>query len=220
MATLLIFDTTGAACSVAVWSAQAVIANRYEAMPRGQAEHLLPMIGATLNDAGLDYAQLEAVAVTTGPGAFTGVRIGLSAARGLALALDIPALGVTAFEAMAIRAPTGCLVAIDTKRRDYYCQTFDPDCQEATILSAEALLDQVAALGTRLVTDDPALAERAGDAAAGIAARPPDAVEFARLAAERFAAGRAGHRKIAPPRPYYMRAPEARLPEKSTERSS
>ena len=127
MARLLIFDTAGAACSVALWADDSVAAERYEAMARGQAERLLPMIGEALAAAGISYAQLDGIGVTCGPGAFTGLRIGLAAARGLALTLGIPAIGITTFEALAVRAPAGCVVAIDTKRNDYYCQRFGPD---------------------------------------------------------------------------------------------
>jgi len=214
MATLLIFDTTGAACSVAVWSASTVAAARHEAMTRGQSETLLPMIGATLDAAGLSYGRVDAIAVTTGPGTFTGVRIGLSAARGLALALEIPAFGLSSFEALAVRAQAGCVVANNTRRHDYYCQTFDPGrsaSRDPTILPATVLLERVARFNTSLVTDDPDLAKAVGTPVA--AAEPPDAAQFAVLAAARFAE-RSDGEPYSLPRPYYMRAPQARLPEK------
>jgi len=214
MATLLIFDTTGAACSAAVWSAGTVAAARHQAMTRGQSETLLPMIGTTLDAAGLSYDRLDAIAVTTGPGTFTGIRIGLSAARGLALALEIPAFGLSSFEALAVRAQAGCVLAINTRRHDYYCQTFDPGRfvgRDPAILPATVLLERVAKLNTGLVTDDPDLAKEVGDAA--VAAEPPDAAQFAGLAATRFAE-RSDGAPYPPLRPYYMRAPLARLPEK------
>lgn len=215
MARLLIFDTSGTACSAALWAGGGVLAERYEAMPRGQAERLLPMIEETVAAGGLVFGQLDAVGVTRGPGAFTGLRIGLAAARGLALALDIPAIGITTFEALAVRAPAGCVVAIDTKRNDCYCQRFGlggAAAGEPGILAAADALSLAEAEELPLVADTPALAGggRAADAAM---AGPPRAADFASLVAARHRAlgqGRAGGPDM--PRPLYLRPPEARLP--------
>ena len=218
MARLLIFDTAGAACSVALWADDGVAAERYEAMARGQAERLLPMIGEALAAAGISYAQLDGIGVTCGPGAFTGLRIGLAAARGLALTLGIPAIGITTFDALAMRAPAGCVVAIDTKRNDCYCQRFGPDGAaqgEPGILSPA---DAVALADSKmlpLVTDrsGPPAGKFAGDAD-GSPAGPPRAAAFASLVAGRFPAP--GEDGPPMPRPLYLRAPEARLPEART----
>ena len=100
-------------------------------MPRGQAEHLVPFADAAMAQAGLDYAGLDAVLCTRGPGAFTGLRIGLSAARGFALALDIPLYGIATTQALALDyagktgAQSPCLAVLETKRRDFYVQGFD-----------------------------------------------------------------------------------------------
>ena len=216
MARLLIFDTSGAACSVALWAGGGTVAERYEAMPRGQAERLLPMIEETVAAAGLAFGQLDAVGVTRGPGAFTGLRIGLAAARGLALALDIPAIGVTTFEALAVRAPAGCVVAIDTKRNDCYCQRFGPGgaaVGEPGILAAADAVALAEAGNLPLVADTPALASGARGADAAMAG-PPRAAAFASLVAARHRAlGQGGHGSLDMPRPLYLRPPEARLPE-------
>lgn len=104
--------------------------NQIESMPRGQAERLIPMIGVVLEKADLTYDDLDALVVTVGPGAFTGLRIGLSAARSLSMALDIPLFGITSFQAMMLKylsesssnADVG--VVLETKRKDFYFQHF------------------------------------------------------------------------------------------------
>lgn len=220
MARLLIFDTSGGACSVAVWVDGRVAAECFEAMARGQAERLLPMIGEVLAAAGIGYGQLDAVGVTRGPGAFTGIRIGLAAARGLALARGIPAIGIETFEALAVRAPAGCVVAIDTKRNDFYCRRFGPDgmAREAPeILPAAGAAALAGAAGVPLVTDSAALAGKDRNPADPPPA-PTRAAEFAALVARRYDAlgntvGNTGPADLPPPRPLYLRPPQARLPE-------
>src|SRR6266853_3397229 len=120
---VLAFDSSAAACSAAVRDGDGgLLAHRFESLARGHAERLMPMLRAVMAEAGLAFAALDLIAVTTGPGSFTGIRVGLAAARGLALASGLPILGVTAFEALAQavspveRAGLGLLVAIDSRR--------------------------------------------------------------------------------------------------------
>src|SRR5215470_1069032 len=94
---ILAFDCSGAACSAALWRRGALAAHRYRTMTRGHAEALMPMLAETVAQAGETFHALTAVAVTVGPGAFTGIRIGLAAARGIGLAATIPVVGVTTF---------------------------------------------------------------------------------------------------------------------------
>jgi len=101
----LAFDTSGPWCSVALVSGNQVLAHRHEAMERGQGERLFEVIAKTMKDAGAGWADLAAIGVGTGPGNFTGIRIGVSAARGLSLGLGIPAIGVDRFEAGALDGP-------------------------------------------------------------------------------------------------------------------
>ncbi|WP_343564497.1 tRNA (adenosine(37)-N6)-threonylcarbamoyltransferase complex dimerization subunit type 1 TsaB [Kiloniella sp. b19] len=135
----LAFDTTGASCAVALACDGKVMASRFEAMSRGQSERLIPLVEEVMKEAGLEYSDLEGLAVTTGPGGFTGVRIGLAAARGMALALDIPVVGVSAFDVLA-HALSGAdalsssdsresrlLIVLDAKRDDLFAQSFDLD---------------------------------------------------------------------------------------------
>lgn len=126
---LLGIDSASAACSAAVAGPDGIRAHRFEAMQRGQAEALAPMIADVLDDAGLAATGLDAVAVTVGPGAFTGVRIGLSAARALGLAAAKPVVGVTTFAAIAgpwVGGEAGdILCVVESRRTDFFVQMFD-----------------------------------------------------------------------------------------------
>jgi tRNA threonylcarbamoyladenosine biosynthesis protein TsaB len=103
---VLAFDTSAGACSAAVLGGDGtVLARRCEALERGHAERLLPMLRDVLAEAGVEIADLALLAVTIGPGTFTGIRIGLAAARGLALASGLPLVGVTSLEAVAASVP-------------------------------------------------------------------------------------------------------------------
>lgn len=130
---LIAFDAAGGSCGAAVWRDGKILAEKLEEMHRGQAERLVPMIEEVLAQARVSHGALDALAVTVGPGAFTGVRIGLAAARGYALALGLPQIGVTTFEALAEatvageRAGRRLLVVIDAKRADFFCQLFNSE---------------------------------------------------------------------------------------------
>ena len=129
---ILAFDTAGNGCSACVWQDGTVLAQARLGMERGQAEALVPLLSGLLEQAGLDWPQLDRLAVTVGPGSFTGVRVGLATARALALATGLPVTGVTTLDLFATAAqtmmtdPQGVLLAlIDARRDDLYCQAFD-----------------------------------------------------------------------------------------------
>lgn len=128
---ILAFDTATTACAAAVWKDGHVLAHHREVMVRGQAEALLPMINAVLEEAGLKYFDLNRLAVTSGPGAFTGLRAGLSTARALSLAANIPLVSVSTTEVLAAATDTderlgrNLLVVVDSKCSDLYAQVFD-----------------------------------------------------------------------------------------------
>ncbi len=101
---ILGLDTSGHHCAVALRWGDDQVAHITQDMAKGQAERLLPMVQNLMDQEGYDWSDLDAVAVGIGPGNFTGIRIGVSAARGLALALDIPAIGGLKLRAVARRA--------------------------------------------------------------------------------------------------------------------
>ena len=188
-------------------------------MVHGQAEALLPMIEQAMREAGLPASALDCVAVTTGPGSFTGIRIGLAAARGIALGLGRPLLGVTSFEAVAAAGDPGdpaglLLVALESRRADLYIQLFDgarlPLGEPAAVLP-EALARSVAAAAG----DEPLAI--AGDAAALAAAAlsgRPGTIVVAQRFPSAFGALRAALRgwrrgeREGSLRPLYLRPPD------------
>ena len=100
---ILAIDTALDACAAGVLDtdAAALIAQESQAMKRGHAEALMPLIGRVIKEAGIAFAALDRIAVTTGPGSFTGLRVGLSAARGIALAANKPVVGLSTLTAYA-----------------------------------------------------------------------------------------------------------------------
>lgn len=117
---ILAFDTSGPHCAAAVLIGDRIVASRCEEMGRGQAERLFPMLEEVLGEAGIAWKDLDAIGVGTGPGNFTGIRIAVSAARGLALSLEIPAVGVSLFDALACGASGPLLLVLPAPRDQVY----------------------------------------------------------------------------------------------------
>ncbi|MCB1367934.1 MAG: tRNA (adenosine(37)-N6)-threonylcarbamoyltransferase complex dimerization subunit type 1 TsaB [Rhodobacteraceae bacterium] len=128
---ILAFDTSAAHCAAALLCGGRITSERTEIMAKGQAERLFPMLEDMLADGGLAWRDLSALAVGTGPGNFTGIRLGVSAARGLALSLGIPAIGVSVLEAQAFGLSGRVLSLIDARRGQVYAQMFRDGAQEA-----------------------------------------------------------------------------------------
>jgi len=135
---ILAVDTAANLCAAAIYDADEarVLAAVSENIGKGHAEVLMGYIERALDEAGTSFAEIGRIAVNVGPGSFTGVRIGVSAARGFALALGCPAIGVTAFEALAVEARDAnpgkpVLVAIDAHRGEIYAQLFGADGKPA-----------------------------------------------------------------------------------------
>ena len=121
---VLAFDTAGPWIEACLLLADGQVLHHLEAMDKGQAEHLLPVLNQLLAKAGLGWSDLGRIAVGTGPGNFTGVRIAVAAARGLALASGRPAIGVSRLEALAHGLPRPITVIEDARRDEVYVQTF------------------------------------------------------------------------------------------------
>jgi len=219
---ILAFDTALDACAAAVWSDGTVLAAESVAAARGHAEMLFPMLARVLAQADLDYADLDRFAVTTGPGSFTGVRVGLAAARGLALGRSRPIIGITTLEAIAAtvspQVDTGRRlgVAIDARRGELYVQVFEVDAGRPRAATPPSVIghDEAAAFFGNGSLD--IAGSGAGIVRAGLGERDglryhdtvirPDAAILAEIASGR--AADAGH----PPSPLYLRAPDAKLP--------
>lgn len=215
---LLAFETATEACSVAVWDDGHVL-ERFEIAPRRHAELALPWAEHLLAEAGLARAQLDAIAVSRGPGAFTGVRLGIALAQGIALALDRPVVAASTLAVLALRAdaPPGArvLAAIDARMGEIYSAAFAIDAAGPQPISGErvgapealVLPDDSAGwagVGTGFAALDGQLTARLGDRFAGVdAAALPHAADLARLAAAAFARGEA----VAPEQvePAYLR---------------
>lgn len=119
---LLAIETSTECCSVALLTGSVLLV-RSEIAPRRHAELLLPMCEAVLAEAGTARRELDAIAVGRGPGAFTGVRLAISAAQGIALALDIPVLPVSSLAALALDAPDNgapIVAVIDARMGEIY----------------------------------------------------------------------------------------------------
>ena len=128
---ILAIDCVHEACSAAFFDGEKIVSEIVEKMEHGQAERLIPMIQEVLSAGNVGFQDIEAIAVTTGPGSFTGVRVGLAAANGIALAADLPMIGVSVLEVLAWKSyrlfpdiKKLCLV-LETKRDDYYIQFFE-----------------------------------------------------------------------------------------------
>jgi tRNA threonylcarbamoyladenosine biosynthesis protein TsaB len=206
-------DTCLSSCSVAVLDGERVLASAREVMARGHQERLAPMAQQVMAEAGLTFGELDRIAVTVGPGSFTGLRVGIAFAKGLALALDLPAVGVGTLEALAAEAaqdPGGLVFpAIDARRGQLYLQAFEDGraLMAPDALSAEVAAARLAELSQgrpfTLVGSGAALLADFAPAAAVIAAEGADARHVARLAATR---------QPGPLKPLYLRAPDAKLP--------
>jgi tRNA threonylcarbamoyladenosine biosynthesis protein TsaB len=220
MPVVLAFDTAGSACSVAVGRDGAVLGYERREMRHGHAEALLPMIDRVMEAAGLGASDIGVVAVSTGPGGFTGIRAGLAGAQGLALTTGAQLVGINSFAAVAALVPKAdppLLVALDSRRADPYVQLFNPDGEpegEPAAVPLERLRDFVGPAidaGIRIAGD---AAEAAAMALSGSASTIEMLPETAPDARGVLAA--APHQLSAvvenSARPLYLRPPDVSFP--------
>ncbi|SFG47048.1 tRNA threonylcarbamoyl adenosine modification protein YeaZ [Palleronia marisminoris] len=181
--TILAFDTSAAHCAAALLSGGQIVAEAFEEMPRGQAERLMPMVAVLLDRAGVALADLDAIGVGIGPGNFTGIRVAVSAARGLALGAGVPAVGVSGFDLLAEGVDGRALAHIAAPRGAFYLQWVEDGAPQGA----------------------PWLAEEPHESAGGDIDWSTAAARIARLAAARLNGGGA----IARPAPLYIRDADA-----------
>jgi tRNA threonylcarbamoyladenosine biosynthesis protein TsaB len=213
---VLAIDTALAACSAAVFDTEngGIRGSESRAMLRGHAEALVSLIGHVMRRSKLDFAEIDRVVVTTGPGSFTGLRVGIAAARGIALAAARPAFGVSTLSAYAAPHLAGdahapVVAAIDARHGQVYLQVFGPGAGVVGTARIAELSEaaRAAAARTRIVgSAAQAVADKlAEDAPAPLLVdgrNAPDIAWVARMGAA-LAEGQS------PPRPLYLRAPDA-----------
>jgi len=212
---ILAVDTALGACSAAVLDNDQLLARRFEVMQRGHAEALAPMVEAAMQDASFNFTTLERLAVTTGPGTFTGQRVGLAVMRALRVALDLPLVGVTTLSVMTHQAMVECGIGLgvalhDARRDEVYLEVSGTTASLPRVLSFD---DAVARIGE---IHDPIVL--AGTAAARAKTQLPNAVLSSVLQPDALWVAKLGLVAPAPdgpPRPLYLRPPDAKLPERA-----
>lgn len=212
---ILALETSSSLCAVCILdeASGAILAEISNDIGRGHAERLMDDISAALQGAGIGYADLTLIATGVGPGSFTGIRVGLAAARGLGLALEVPVLGVTSHQSVAIQvrdfaAGRNILVALDGGRDDIYCQMFDTDAlpRGDPFTGSLAQLSDIPTVDASLIC---------GSAAPLIDAAhlPTGAVLYhspVQPIASAVASAAVHPVMTGPPRPLYLRAPDAK----------
>jgi tRNA threonylcarbamoyladenosine biosynthesis protein TsaB len=214
---VLAIDTALTACAAAVLDTErgGLVASESQPMIRGHAEALIPLLARVMETAHMAFSGLDRVVVTTGPGSFTGLRVGISAARGIALAAEKPAVGVSTLSAYA--APyladnelLPVVAAIDARHEHVYLQVFGLGGRSLVAPRLAPLREAVraAAAAPARIVGSAALAVAAGLSAADAAPAvvdvraAPDIAWVARI-------GAALPNGQSPPKPLYLRAPDA-----------
>lgn len=219
---ILALDTCFGACSVAVGTgiggAAPKSAGRFETMATGQAERLMPMVAEVMTEAGLAFGDLDRIAVTVGPGSFTGTRICLAAARAFSLAHTLPVVAFSSLEVIANSPRLGpfdgfvdLLVAMTANRGEVYAQRFDGVTREARTEPGLLTIEAAADLGGMKIVAIAGTAAREVEMACANAGREPgtypvtlpDIRDIIPLAARR-------QPLTSPPTPLYLRPPDAK----------
>jgi tRNA threonylcarbamoyladenosine biosynthesis protein TsaB len=217
MMRVLAIDTALEVCAAGVFDLDGrdLLASESRPMGRGQAEAFMPLLARVMDAAAIDFSDLDRIAVTVGPGSFTGLRVGIAAARGLALATGKPAVGVSTLAAQAAPHRTAVegrtvVAAIDAHHDFVYVQVFGSDRRE---LAAPVLLPSAEAVGTI----PPGEAILVGSGATLLAAQWPPALTPPLIDARRVPEltwiarlGAAADPARAVPKPLYLRAADAR----------
>ena len=227
---ILAFDTCFDGCSVCVaelrGAAVVALSSRMERFETGHAERLIPMIGEAMDEAQVAFGDLDRIATTVGPGTFTGTRIGIAAARSIALATNAPTVGVSSLAVMAevARRTTDAetlAVVTDARRGEVYAQLFsgrvDRNADSEPVLLPIDSAAQIGGRGAITFVGSGAVAVAEGavrhgrDARAALPDLLPDAVALASIAAGLEASDQ-------PLAPFYLRPPDAKPQDKATAR--
>ncbi|MCP4318421.1 MAG: tRNA (adenosine(37)-N6)-threonylcarbamoyltransferase complex dimerization subunit type 1 TsaB [Hyphomicrobiales bacterium] len=209
----LAIDTAAHLCAACVYDSveDKVLGKAVEDLGRGHAERLFAVIRQALDEAAMDYSDLQRLGVCIGPGSFTGVRVGVAAMRGLSLALSVPLVGVTIFDGLAQAAPKGrpLFVLLDARRGEVYVQLFDQDGNadgSPAAMSLEAAGERVRQSQAALTGSGASLVFDADDKAGRLIvdyASTADIETIARLGAQ-------GRPQESQPEPLYLRSADAK----------
>jgi tRNA threonylcarbamoyladenosine biosynthesis protein TsaB len=211
---LVTLDTCATLCAASISDAGAELGRSVRDIGTGHAEQLMDVIADALAAAGKAYRDLTGIGVSVGPGSFTGIRVGVSTARGLALALKVPSVGVGTLDAIAeetrrLFPARAVLVALDARRDELYTAAFDPEGRivaEPAVMTLEQAVELLGKLADPVLAGSaaPMLADAAGGAFdIASTAATADIAAYARLAHRQ---GFSGER----PKPLYLRAPDAK----------
>jgi tRNA threonylcarbamoyladenosine biosynthesis protein TsaB len=214
---VLAIDTALGACSAAVLDTEqgGIVASASQPMMRGHAEALIPLLGRVTAEAHMAFRDFDRIVVTTGPGSFTGLRVGIAAARGIALSIGKPAVGLSTLSAYA--APhlagdenTPVVVAIDARHQHVFLEVFGPGGRTVIAPRLAPLREAARAAAEAPARIVGTAAQAVADALAATGAAPiqvdqrdaPDIDWVARM-------GAALPEGQSPPKPQYLRAPDA-----------
>jgi tRNA threonylcarbamoyladenosine biosynthesis protein TsaB len=205
---ILSLDSASAGCGACVWRDGKVIAEAIEPMERGQDQRLVPLINSVMENAGIEFAALDRIAVTRGPGSFTGLRIGLAAARGIGLASGKPVIGIDRFAIYReqIRTPgRNLLTVIESKRAELFCRFYPATgaAHEPQMLTQEEILALILQNQDTIVTGDIKIARTAFEPA-----KEKEIATCCAALAAKVAPGDANYL----PRPLYIREPDVTFP--------
>ncbi|MEL6126006.1 MAG: tRNA (adenosine(37)-N6)-threonylcarbamoyltransferase complex dimerization subunit type 1 TsaB [Pseudomonadota bacterium] len=200
---ILVFDTSAAHCAAALFRGTDCLAEQVEPMARGQAERLMPLLEEVLKRGGIAWRDLDALAVLTGPGNFTGIRISVAAARGLSMGLGIPSVGVTLFDALRYGMPEGGVVVLTARGDDLAWQM--ERGQDPQIGTPADFAEAARGVAHVRGHDAEPLARSVGAPSWDATVQPP-------LAAVAAAALRTLGPDVPPAAPFYLRPADAAVP--------
>jgi len=207
-------DSAGHACAACVWRDGEVLSVSEEPMERGQDARLVPLVLNVMAKASVEFSQIDRFAATRGPGSFTGLRIGLAAARGFGLATGKPVVGVDRFSIHKEQQKSrteDVLAVLDSKRRELFCRLYPARgiAGDAALLAPEEIAELVRGRSEVVICGDSncILRPLLPDSALFVETREPEVITCARLA---FSANLEDQDFL--PRPLYLRAPDVTGP--------